>query len=1325
MLNPFFRRVLRPALSQGRVALILSLTFLACSLVHGAPGQPGRDGSGIPSSIVDQLALPPGMHEAFVPVTVGPNRTGSSVDPVRDAPDIVGCALAHVGGERLLLRTDFAAKPVFVGATFIIYLDMDNDRESGRTGDHHAGVDIMVVASGQTVSLAIHNPNYSSTSTVKAALTDTTLWVLLDAPLVVKAGLTELGVHLLSQRKGGQSDSTRHQVLTLPVHPDRKVAGLVMKTSSSFRSLSDYRYYNDTVKLERLSDKGLRAEQVKPDTPITPGRPAPPAPFAQSRKVGIRGTVARRRVLVSLLEEGSVTRAAADVRFGFPFPKGAIYDATHVRLLDGEGQEVPCQCTPTGFWEDDSLRWGLIEASAALALSTETSWAVEFGHQVSRSIPPQPIAVQETEERLVVDTGALVVTLDKQHFNLFGDVSVRRPEGDAAPGAIRSGAAGVLLVDETGTVFTMSASTPESLSFERRGPLVTVVRVTGDYASAEGARYMRYVAHLTFRAGSPVVTLALTHVNSYTRTEFTDVTSLSIPFQAIDPTGTVAVLTPSEGAEAFAEQPLAEGRSLRQLDDQQLVLAPEGWEREQRGPGVAIVRGDRAAASLVVHDFWECWPKGVRKTRSGLALELLPEQSGSDYGKAFPHHLQYPFVEGKYRFKWGMSFTQRITLDFSGRMSPGELHANAATPVIPVLPAQWYSDTGVVEPLPVPQGNQFKLWDEYVAKSFRGFLERQERYREFGYLNYGDWYGERGRNWGNNEYDLAHGLFMQFLRTGRRDYFRWALTAARHQADVDCVHAYPDPAYVGANHQHSIGHTGMWTQTVQRATWSHRYDSHTDARNGHTWAEGMVDAWFLTGDVRVMDAAIGLGEHITWAMAPRFSRLGTHERSAGWSLVAIMALYRATLDPLYLEAAQRIASVALREQKLDEGGAWPHTLPRDHAGGHHGARGNNLFLIGVLLGGLAEYHAVTQDPEVEKAILSGARWMLKSWDEAAAGWPYSAATDGTPFYAAKTGLNTLVAPAIAYAGWVAQDAQMMDVVATGLEAAALGGRATMGKSLAQKLVFSSRALGRLQMWCAKSRDDNGASLLDGSSRVRYFLRTPEAAQFRIRSPVEKVFHVKLNNTHAVLKATRTPHGARPKEWPTGALTVTDASGRIVASDEYSTDGKHAFECELRAPAPGAVFAVRIKDDLRSVWGVSGEGLAVLADVNNGFSIGGVGRSRFSFRVPDGTRAFRIKLVGVHNGHYGAVVVTPDGKIARHHEGTNPGRAQLSWAPKDEGKALPSRPERAELDVAVDPSQAGKTWGLVLWAAGDISVQLEGVPPYLARTPGEWFEPGER
>ena len=203
------------------------------------------------------------------------------------------------------------------------------------------------------------------------------------------------------------------------------------------------------------------------------------------------------------------------------------------------------------------------------------------------------------------------------------------------------------------------------------------------------------------------------------------------------------------------------------------------------------------------------WPKGLSADAGHVRIEFLPKQPGPDFGRELPHQLIFPFVEGFYRFKWGMSFTERVSFDFSGRVAPAELLAEADDPLVPVLPPAWYARTAALGRLAVPLGRQFALWDRHVANCFRDYLRARDADRCYGYFNYGDWYGERGRNWGNNEYDFAHGYFMQFARTGNRDYFRASLTAARHQADVDCVHAYPDPYYVGGNHEHSIGHTGM------------------------------------------------------------------------------------------------------------------------------------------------------------------------------------------------------------------------------------------------------------------------------------------------------------------------------------------------------------------------------------------------------------------------------------------------------------------------------------------------------------------------------------
>ena len=666
------------------------------------------------------------------------------------------------------------------------------------------------------------------------------------------------------------------------------------------------------------------------------------------------------------------------------------------------------------------------------------------------------------------------------------------------------------------------------------------------------------------------VTVAFTHVDDYLQTEFTDITSLSMPLTL---TGGISqssmLLANADGLVAPHE-----GNSLHLFATDERTSSLDVDGRTLRGlPAMGLVQCATpvAAVSAVIHDCWQRWPKGLASDGQELRIELLPKQPGPDFGRGLPHYLLYPFVEGFYRFKWGMSFTERVSFDFGGG-SDRELFQEANMPVVAVLPAAWYARTKGLGLLAAPLGQQFALWDKYVAGGYESFVRRRREDRAFGYFNYGDWYGERGRNWGNNEYDFAHAFFMQFARTGNRDYFRVALAAARHQADVDCIHAYPDPYYVGGNLPHSIGHTGNWSERPLHGTWSHAYDAMAAASNGHTWTTGMVDAWHLAGDARAMEGAIGVGEHITWAMSRTFKALGTHERSAGWSLKAILSLYRSTYDPLYLEAARRIAAVALREQKFDDGGAWPHLLPEDHAGGHANARGNAIFLIGIVLEGLKETHEETHDPALARSLEAGARWLLKAWDGDVEGWPYTALVTGEPLFPPSVGGSGLVASSLAYVGLLTGQEQFIRVAATALAALARNGSGGDGKSIAQQMNFSSDTLALLQQWYAVHQPDHGAEVMTGTGAdlAQYLAKTRDAREHSVREPLQKTFLVRLRQpaaaAHAppVLLALRKPHGAIPRHAEFGTIRVFDPAGAEVRQDAF----RHRRSLPLRVSLDG-------------------------------------------------------------------------------------------------------------------------------------------------------------
>ncbi len=1259
----------------------------------------------------ERLGLPAAWQPKYETLATAQPRPYTDAEAKANALDIVRFEACHVGGQRLLFKVTFGRPAAFNGRTFILYADLDNDRQTGRQDPEHAGVDVMVVVQGANLSVSSHSPAYQAPRTVARGLVvGNVLYVVLDAPLRVDGERVLTEVSLLSEQRGGRGDGTPRKLVSLP-RSTVAVPALQGGTESSLRSLDDFRYHDRYVVLEKLGDKGLTAAQVTPKEPIRPGRPRPLPTFAGAREPDRAGSVARQQVPVELLEEAGVARSATAVRCGFPCARGALFDPRRVRLLAG-GQEVPCQVAVTAFWPDRSVKWALLDATVPLGAREKRELVVEFGRDVRRGDASSPLRVTDAAGKLLIDTGAVQVTLDRQRFNLFS--AVRRQGQPVAA----SDAAGVRLVDEQGKAFDLAGIAPESLRLEEQGPQQVVVRVEGRYAAADGATYMRYVARLCFRAGSPRVTVALTHVNDHLATEFTDITSLSLGLQPAGDLGGL-FLDSADGSAMAAARPFV----ATWLDDAKTAVSSRGVASPSRPrlPAVVQLRDQARPLTVVGHEFWQRWPKAIRAEDDGLHFDLLPQQPGADYGQGLPHYLLYNLCEGKYRLKWGMSFTTRLTFDFGGQLPPREVWADAEVPVVAVVPASYVAATGAAGPLAARTDQQFAGWDHLVERSLAGYLSERDQDRTYGYLNFGDWYGERGRNWGNNEYDLAHGFFMQFLRTGRREYYRLAMTAARHQADVDCVHAYPDPYYVGANHLHSIGHTGMWSEQGAHATWTWRYGYHTAAASGHVWADGMVDAWCLGGEARVMEAALGLGEHVAWAMSRDFQRLGTHERSAGWSLRAILAIYRQTYDAEYLAAAGRIAAVALREQQFDRGGAWPHVLPGDHAGAHPGGVGNNLFLMGILLGGLQAYHEETQDPAVLRSLQAGVGWVLKSWDGRLCGWPYSALADGTPCHRASTSLNMLIISPVAYVGQITGDQRLMDVVEAALTGVVFGGTDSSGKSIAQKMHFTSGTLALLERWYATHRPDRGRQMLDGGaeSMGRYLAQTPDADGHSMRGPETKVFWVRLRAADGQLVAERRPHGSMNKGADTGTIKVLNAAGATVKAGTYSTDGPHEFRCALPGAA-GQVYRVEIRDDFRSVWSLRGERLMAVAETTPGLTIGGVGRRRLHFFVPTGTTEFKVKLLGVHTGGYGAVVLAPNGQPVATHQGVNPGQAVLPGVARAAAPGPP--PERAELVVRPAAADTGRLWSLVLWAAIDIGCELSGVPPYLALTAESWFDP---
>jgi hypothetical protein len=114
------------------------------------------------------------------------------------------------------------------------------------------------------------------------------------------------------------------------------------------------------------------------------------------------------------------------------------------------------------------------------------------------------------------------------------------------------------------------------------------------------------------------------------------------------------------------------------------------------------------------------------------------------------------------------------------------------------------------------------------------------------------------------------------------------VAAARHFMDVDRIHYQrARPNWVGMNHPKNPLHFAFEIGGVDL---------------GHTWTEGLLSYYYLTGDDRGLDAARGIADYLV--RRSRSITLRGNPRQWGWPQIALVALYEATGDAEYKSAAQ-------------------------------------------------------------------------------------------------------------------------------------------------------------------------------------------------------------------------------------------------------------------------------------------------------------------------------------------------------------------------------------------------------------------------------------
>ncbi len=567
-----------------------------------------------------------------------------------------------------------------------------------------------------------------------------------------------------------------------------------------------------------------------------------------------------------------------------------------------------------------------------------------------------------------------------------------------------------------------------------------------------------------FQRHSPVARVRITLGNDRAASVFSEVKSAVLRFQLPGDSGQVQLGRLGK----FRSAPDREIKVLQHFDTEFHAHTPAGEQSGVRFPGWLEWNNGSQNVALAVRHFWQLYPKALSVRGDVCEVGLAPAVDAEQYqrfkGTVEEYRSVYYLMNGNYKLRQGLAFTTELALSAAPQADGAQLAQYTNEPPVLVAAPEYYRDSKAFGDIGL--GNQFTLvqrYNEKTAEAFENYIAARDRQHEYGLMNFGDWWGERGINWGNVEYDTQHAFFLQFARSGEVSYLRAGAEAAVHNRDIDTVHYDVNPpekhfsigggGYPGAGAAkgrvwaHSIGHTGGYFSTSPVEGQGSPAGGFTSS---HTWTEGHYEHYYLTGDQRSLEVANQIAD--VYGTYATINYDFTNGRVPGWTLIFTMAAYQATGDPFYLNAARIIVDRVLERQTPN--GGWRRMLVPGHCRHQPNHHGNAGFMVGVLMSGLKNYAEITGDQRAKDSVVKAARFMIDDmWVPEAKAFRYTSCPGTRP----APGLNLLIAEGIAYAWRQNQDPQLRRVALEAMEVIVerMDGK---GKNISMELRSTARLL---------------------------------------------------------------------------------------------------------------------------------------------------------------------------------------------------------------------------------------------------------------------------
>ena len=301
----------------------------------------------------------------------------------------------------------------------------------------------------------------------------------------------------------------------------------------------------------------------------------------------------------------------------------------------------------------------------------------------------------------------------------------------------------------------------------------------------------------------------------------------------------------------------AEGVRLYQSDNESYAV--DGAASAGKLAGWLELDGERATVGLAARWFWQQYPQSIAAQRRPARLQSVGAGGRSRQGRR--GRRQDARVRRLGRGAAGAAGGRRRRPGAAAARRRRSRSGSARSGALPqALAPHGASARFVRKARRRPRGATRSATPSSAGTTAarctatRPGLERP-RTGAYGMWNWGDWnfrgYQDTTKgtdSWGNLEYDTAAVLALTYAASGDADVHDMMVAAARHFIDVDTIYACPArPEWVGMNHPKNPLHFAFELGGPDL---------------GHTWTQGSLAYYYLTGDERGLAAARGIADYL-------------------------------------------------------------------------------------------------------------------------------------------------------------------------------------------------------------------------------------------------------------------------------------------------------------------------------------------------------------------------------------------------------------------------------------------------------------------------------